>query len=145
MLPLTSCRINGCSLKTAENLDTAKSVHLKRLMFETGGHYININQSATNLKCLDAPWCSMTTTQASRAHILTLPPSLNSLYFPPATKPESFVHGKPVKGRNEPMAIGGVAWVVHKLHEGTSFEEVTETAWRNTVELFGLEELNISA
>ena len=84
----------------------------------------------------------MTTTQASRAHLTSLPASLNSLYFPQATKPESFVHGKPVKGRNEPCSIGGVAWVVHKLNEDTSFEEVTEKAWTNTVTLFGLAELN---
>ena len=89
----------------------------------------------------DAPWCSMTTTQASRAHLNSLPASLNALYFPQAAKPESFVYGKPVKGRNEPIAIGGVAWVVHKLNEGTTFEKVTEKAWKNTVELFGLEEL----
>lgn len=85
----------------------------------------------------------MTTTQASRAHINTLPASLNSLYFPDAKKPEAFVHGKPVKGRNEPMAIGGVAWVLHKLHGGTSFEQVTEAAWKNTVELFKLQDLNV--
>ncbi|THH02563.1 hypothetical protein EW026_g292 [Hermanssonia centrifuga] len=58
-----------------------------------------------------------------------------------ATKPETFVYGKPVKGRNEPTAIGGVAWVVHKLNEGVPYEKVTEKAWKNTVELFGLTEL----
>ncbi|KAI0094377.1 Mg-dependent DNase [Irpex rosettiformis] len=117
--------INGCSLKSAENLFTAKSVPLDRLMLET-----------------DAPWCSMTSTQASRAHINTLPAQLSSLYFPEAKKPEAFVHGKPVKGRNESTAIGGVAWVLHKLHEDGSFEQTTEAAWKNTVEIFGLQELN---
>lgn len=85
----------------------------------------------------------MTSTHASKAHLSSLPAPLSSLYFPQATKAESFVHGKPVKGRNEPMAIGGVAWVVHKLHEQASFEEVTKRAWRNTVELFELDELDI--
>ena len=84
----------------------------------------------------------MTTTQASRSHINSLPAELSALYFPPATKPESFVYGKPVKGRNEPTAIGGVAWVVHKLHEGVPFEKITEKAWKNTVELYGLDELD---
>ena len=83
----------------------------------------------------------MTTTHASRAHLNSLPADLNALYFPQATKPEAFVYGKPVKGRNEPTAIGGVAWVVHKLHEGIPFEKVTEKVWKNTVELFGLDEL----
>ncbi|KAI0715392.1 Mg-dependent DNase [Earliella scabrosa] len=116
--------LNGCSLKTAENLATAKSIRPEWIMFET-----------------DAPWCSMTSTQASRPHLASLPPSLNSLYFPQATKPESFVYGRPVKGRNEPAAIGGVAWVVHRLNEGIPFDKVTEKGWKNTVELFGLTEL----
>lgn len=49
----------------------------------------------------------------------------------------------PSRPRNEPTAIGGVAWVVHKLHgtDDASFAQLTETVWRNTVELFALEEL----
>ncbi|TDL28189.1 Mg-dependent DNase [Rickenella mellea] len=114
--------VNGCSMKTRENLMTAKSIRLDRLMLET-----------------DAPWCTMTSTHASKAHLDSLPNSLRELYFPSATKPENFVAGKPVKGRNEPMAIGGVGWVMHRILDGVSFEEVTEAAWRNTVELFSLE------
>lgn len=83
----------------------------------------------------------MTSTHASKSHLDALPASLRSLYLPAATKPESFVLGKPVKGRNEPTAIGAVAWVIHRLNEGVPFEKVTEKAWKNTVELFQLEEL----
>lgn len=83
----------------------------------------------------------MTASHASRAHIDTLPPSLRSLYFPPDTKPEKFVYGKPVKGRNEPCAIGGVAWVLQQMNEGVTFERITERAWKNAVEVFGLDEL----
>ena len=89
----------------------------------------------------DAPWCSMTSTHASKTHLASLPPSLHSVYFPPGTKPEAFVYGRPVKGRNEPSAVGGVAWVIHKLHEGVPFEKIVEKGWKNTVELFGLTEL----
>ncbi|KAH8099368.1 Mg-dependent DNase [Cristinia sonorae] len=116
--------VNGCSMKTADNLAAVKAIRPDRIMFET-----------------DAPWCSLTSTHASKTHVQSLPPTLNALYFPQANQPERFVWGKPVKGRNEPAAIGGVAWVVHKLNEGTTFEKVTEKAWKNTVELFGLEEL----
>jgi len=116
--------VNGCSLKTEENLKATAAIRPENIMLET-----------------DAPWCSMTATHASRQHLNSLPASLRALYFPPATKPESFVYGKPVKGRNEPNAIGGVAWVVHKLNEGIPLERVTEKAWKNTVEVFGLEEL----
>jgi TatD DNase family protein len=80
----------------------------------------------------------MTGGHASKQHLTSLSPSLRELYFPSSTKPENFTAGKMVKGRNEPCAIGGVAWVVYKLH-GTSLESLTETAFRNTVELFALE------
>ena len=83
----------------------------------------------------------MTSTHASRPLLVSLPSSLNSLYFPPATKPEAFVLGKPVKGRNEPSAIGGVGWVVSQLHDSVSFEALTERVWKNTVQLFALDEL----
>ncbi|KAH9944205.1 Mg-dependent DNase [Epithele typhae] len=116
--------VNGCSLKTAENLATAKAIRPDKIMFET-----------------DAPWCTMTSTHASRAHLSSLSSSLNSVYFPQGTKPESFVYGRPVKGRNEPSAVGGVAWVIHKLNDGVPFEKVVEKGWKNTIELFGLTEL----
>ncbi|KAK7468712.1 hypothetical protein VKT23_003215 [Stygiomarasmius scandens] len=116
--------VNGCSLKTEENLTVTKAIRPERIMLET-----------------DAPWCTMTSTHASKAHLDSLPASLRQLYFPNSVKPERFVHGSPVKGRNEPCAIGGVAWVIQSLNDMPP-EEVTERAWKNTVELFGLDELN---
>ncbi|TFY52481.1 hypothetical protein EVG20_g10533 [Dentipellis fragilis] len=116
--------INGCSLKTEENLAALKTIRLEQLMFET-----------------DSPWCSLTSTHASKRLLEDLPESLKALYFPPATKAEKFVYGQPVKGRNEPSAIGGVAWAVSKLMENVSYEEVVERVWKNTIELFGLDEL----
>lgn len=83
----------------------------------------------------------MTASHASRPRIDTLPQSLRSLYFPPDTKPERFVYGKAVKGRNEPCAIGGVAWVLQRMNQDVTFERITERAWKNTVEVFGLDEL----
>ncbi|KAI0320452.1 Mg-dependent DNase [Amylostereum chailletii] len=116
--------VNGCSLRAEENLSAVKSIPPDSVMFET-----------------DAPWCSMTSTHASKQHLDALPAPLRLLYLPPPTKPENFVRGKPVKGRNEPAAIGAVAWVYHQQREAKSFEDTVETAWRNTVELFGLHEL----
>ncbi|KAH9163832.1 Mg-dependent DNase [Lactarius sanguifluus] len=113
--------INGCSLKTEDNLALVKSIDRRRIMFE-----------------MDAPWCSMTSTHASRRHIDTLPADLRELYLPPAIWEEAFVTGRPVKGRNEPSAIGAVAWVAHKVKEEVSFHEFVEQGWRNTTELFGL-------
>ncbi|KAJ7225683.1 hypothetical protein GGX14DRAFT_640317 [Mycena pura] len=113
--------VNGCSLKTEENLEVAKAIRPERVLLET-----------------DAPWCSMTGGHASKHHLSSLPPSLRALYFPPSTRPENFVHGKAVKGRNEPCATGGVAWVMHKLHD-VPFETITEMAFKNTIDLFGLD------
>ncbi|KAH9039950.1 hypothetical protein EDB84DRAFT_1560020 [Lactarius hengduanensis] len=107
--------------QTEDNLATVKSIDRQRIMFET-----------------DAPWCSMTSTHASRRHIDTLPADLRELYLPPAVREEAFVTGRPVKGRNEPSAIGAVAWVAHKVKEEVSFHEFVEQGWRNTAELFGL-------
>ncbi|KAK0208175.1 hypothetical protein DFS33DRAFT_1301874 [Desarmillaria ectypa] len=115
--------VNGCSLKTEANLQAAKAIRPELFMLET-----------------DAPWCTMTSTHASKPHLDTLPASLRPLYFPPATKPDQFIYGRPVKGRNEPCAIGGVAWVIHRLN-GVPFEKVTGKAWKNTIQLFDLEEL----
>lgn len=117
--------VNGCSLKTAENLSTTKMIPLDRILVET-----------------DAPWCSMTSTHASKAHTDTLPSELRELYLPAATKPEKFVMGKPVKSRNEPASVGAVAWVVHELLEGepASFEEFSEQVYKNCIELFKLDE-----
>ncbi|KAJ7900173.1 Mg-dependent DNase [Mycena olivaceomarginata] len=113
--------VNGCSLKTEENLQTAKAIRSDRILLET-----------------DAPWCSMTGGHASKHHLASLSPTLKELYFPPSTKPENFTLGKPVKGRNEPSAVGGVAWVIHKLHD-IALETLTETAFKNTTDLFALE------
>lgn len=84
----------------------------------------------------------MTGAHASRPHLDTLPNFLKELYYPPSVKPERFVSGKVVKGRNEPCTIGGVAWVVSKLHPELTSEELVEKAWKNTVDVFGLESLD---
>lgn len=82
----------------------------------------------------------MTSTHASKQHLDLMPASSRDLYFPRAVQPERFVYGKPVKGRNEPCAIGGVAWVMHRLYD-VPLEKITEKAWKNTVSVFGLHEL----
>ena len=76
----------------------------------------------------------------------SLPAHLRQLFFPPAKKAESFEPGKLVKGRNEPCAIGGVAWVMHRLRheEGVTFQDVIEHSWRNTVALFKLDEKDLA-
>jgi TatD DNase family protein len=124
----------------------AKAIRPDKLLFETGqiSMLLQLWRVLKNNSILDAPWCSMTSTHASNILLETLPASLKSKYFPSGTKLPSFMMGKPVKGRNEPSAIGGVAWVIHRLNEGVPFEKVTEKAYKNTVQLFGLEELRVA-
>nr|GAT47833.1 deoxyribonuclease tatd [Mycena chlorophos] len=116
--------INGCGLKTEDNLKAAQAIRLDRLLLET-----------------DAPWCSMTGGHASRQHLTSLPSTLRESYFPPSSRgPDNFIAGKAVKGRNEPCAIGGVAWVMHQLHPESDFGDLVSRAFTNTCELFELDE-----
>ncbi|CCO28290.1 TatD DNase domain containing 1 [Rhizoctonia solani AG-1 IB] len=48
--------------------------------------------------------------------------------------------GRAVKGRNEPCAVGGVAWVVASL-KNCELIDVSRAAWNNTVEMYDLHEL----
>lgn len=69
--------LNGCSLRTRENVDVAKNVPLNRLMIET-----------------DAPWCEVRPSHAGAEFITPYPntfyPQINDLQFvpdiPPSTK-----------------------------------------------------------
>ena len=94
--------INGCSLKTAENLAVAKEVPLERLQLET-----------------DGPWCEMRPSHASAEYTRDAPP------LPKAVKKEKWSGECMVKGRNEPCAITNVAWAVARV-KGLSVEEVCD-------------------
>ncbi|GAA5833312.1 hypothetical protein JCM5353_008531 [Sporobolomyces roseus] len=114
--------INGCSLKTAENLSIVEQLPLESLMIES-----------------DCPWCEIRPSHASSEHLKSLPEDLQEIYTVKMVKKEKFVEGKGVKGRNEPCATGQVAWVVSRL-KGTSLEEVAKVTTENSMKLFGLSE-----
>ncbi|KAF8598168.1 hypothetical protein BDV93DRAFT_609958 [Ceratobasidium sp. AG-I] len=115
--------VNGCSMKTDQNLATTKAIPFSHLMVET-----------------DAPWCTMNPTHSSKAYLSDLPSNLRDLYFPPSCQPEKFIEGRAVKGRNEPCAVGGVAWVVASLNN-CELVDASRAAWNNSVEVFNLHEL----
>lgn len=94
--------INGCSLKTEENLAVVKEVPLERLQIET-----------------DGPWCDMRPTHASSKFLKDAPP------LPKAVKKEKWAADCMVKGRNEPCTISNVAWTVAGV-KGITVEEVCE-------------------
>jgi TatD DNase family protein len=94
--------INGCSLKTEENLEVVKAIPLDKMQIET-----------------DGPWCEMRASQASAKWRVDAAP------LPKAVKKERWERGVMVKGRNEPCAIGWVAHVVAGVR-GVGVEEVAE-------------------
>ena len=108
--------INGCSMKTEENLDVVKAVPLERLQIET-----------------DGPWCEMRATHASAKYKDGAPP------LPKAVKKEKWDKACMVKGRNESVSINHVAHVVAGV-KGLPIEQVCEVAWHNSIKMFGLGE-----
>lgn len=115
--------INGCSLKTQDNLEVLQHIPLSRLMLET-----------------DAPWCDPRSTHASHSHIQTFKqdhPDLHALYQPASVKKEKWKPDSMVKGRNEPCVIGLVAATVASV-KGVSIEQVAQAAVYNTRWLFRL-------
>lgn len=109
--------VNGCSLKTAENLAVVKEIPLSRLQIET-----------------DGPWCEIRPSHAGAGLLDEGAPEI-----PRTVKKERWAEGCMVKGRNEPCTIGRVAHVVARV-KGVGVEEVAGAAWRNSVGMFGLGE-----
>lgn len=101
--------INGCSLKTLENIQVAKSIPLDRLMLET-----------------DAPWCDIRATHASFEHVATKFPS---------KKAEKFQLGMTVKSRNEPCSMIQVLEVMAAVH-GMDPQDLATTVYENTQNIF---------
>lgn len=111
--------VNGCSLKTEENLAVVKEIPLDRLQIET-----------------DGPWCEMRPSHASSK--LTK----DATALPKGVKKEKWSKGMMVKGRNEPCCITHVAWAIAKV-KGMPIEDVTEAAWQNSIRMFGLGESQV--
>ncbi|EPY33842.1 hypothetical protein STCU_01924 [Strigomonas culicis] len=123
--------INGCSLKTEENLAVAKLVPLERLLIET-----------------DGPWCDIRNTHASRrllqqrgaerASKLCVSDELLAPF--PVCKKEKFAAGSVVKGRCEPCHVVSVLETLYELRrdEVGSLEELAGIICANTKRLFSL-------
>ncbi len=109
--------INGCSMKTEENVAVVKEVPLERLQIET-----------------DGPWCEMRPSHASAKYLSDAP----ELPCGKAVKKEKWQKGLMIKGRNESATIALVAHAVAKI-KGVTMEDVCDAAWRNTTEMFGME------
>lgn len=108
--------VNGFSFATRESLEMVAAVPLERLQIET-----------------DAPWGEIKAgAEVAKRYCVNAPP------LPLAKKKDKWDPACMVKERNESCAISKVAFVVAGL-KGIAVEEVAEAAWRNSVEMFGLE------
>ncbi|KAG7384155.1 TatD DNase [Phytophthora pseudosyringae] len=101
--------VNGCSLKTAENLECVKAIPLERLMIET-----------------DAPWCDIRATHAGHSHVTTSWPS---------KKAEKYAPDCLVKGRNEPCTLIQVLEIISAIR-GEAQQDVAARVLDNTEKVF---------
>ncbi|KAL8931646.1 MAG: hypothetical protein Q9211_006818 [Gyalolechia sp. 1 TL-2023] len=106
--------INGCSLKTEENLEVVKEVPLERLQLET-----------------DGPWCEIRPSHAGKKYLDGYQDPFRKV------KKEKWEDEAMVKGRNEPVEIVKVAKVVSGI-KGIKLDDIVEAAWSNSVGMFGL-------
>ena len=107
--------VNGCSLKTEENLEMVKQIPIDRIMLET-----------------DCPYCDIRNSHASAKYVKTQIPKIAKEKY--KCNPE-----KLNKDRNEPCTMIQVLEVVSAL-TGHSEEEIAETAWKNTLKMFNIKE-----
>ncbi|KAJ1870760.1 hypothetical protein LPJ55_004421 [Coemansia sp. RSA 990] len=109
--------INGCSLKTEENLAVVKSIPVDRLMIETDCPYCDVRRTHAGHKLLE---------QASMA---------GGWAAPDSKKKERWASDSTVKGRNEPCMIRQVLAVMAQLHS-ISEEDLAERLFENTKTVF---------
>ncbi|GAB0493209.1 hypothetical protein MMPV_004484 [Pyropia vietnamensis] len=101
--------VNGCSLKTADNIDVVRGIPLDRLLLET-----------------DAPYCGIRGTHAGVGHV-------RSMWA--AKDKKKWEAGATVKGRVEPCHIRAVAEVVAATR-GVDVDVVARAAWDNSMAVF---------
>lgn len=101
--------LNGCSLKTPENVAVAKQVPLDRLMLET-----------------DAPYCGIRTTHAGFKDVVSTWPAKDK---------KKWAADACVKGRSEPCHIRQVCEVIAAAR-GIEPAEVARAAFNNTFKVF---------
>ena len=107
--------INGCSLKTEENLQVVKAVPLSALMIET-----------------DCPFCEIKNTSPAAKLIKTKFVRVDKKKYDPEAPGFSLV-----KDRNEPVMLVQVVEVIAAV-KNISVEEVAEATYQNTMKMFQL-------
>ncbi|XP_028172620.1 putative deoxyribonuclease TATDN1 [Ostrinia furnacalis] len=103
--------INGCSLRTEENLEVASKIPRDRLMIET-----------------DCPWCEVKQTHPGFKHVATKFPSVKKEKY-------SVDSENQVKGRNEPVNIVHVLEILAAIRK-ENIDELANAIYENTNRLF---------
>ncbi|ALC41549.1 CG3358 [Drosophila busckii] len=102
--------INGCSLKTEENVEVVRQLPNDRIMLET-----------------DCPWCGIRPTHASHKHLTTK--------FPTVKKKEKWTADTLIDGRNEPCQISQVLEAIAGIKQEPK-EKLAELYYQNTLDMF---------
>ncbi|KAI3417772.1 uncharacterized protein J3R85_014227 [Psidium guajava] len=111
--------VNGCSLKTAENLDVVRGIPLERMMIET-----------------DSPYCEIKSTHAGIGYVKTIWPS---------KKKEKYDPESTIKGRNEPCLVRQVLEVVAGCKGIDDIDQLSKTLYHNTCRVFFPQDLDTTA
>lgn len=101
--------INGCSLKTEDNIQTMLSIPSEWLLIET-----------------DCPWCDVKQSHASAKYVKTRLPEV---------KKEKWDEDILVKGRNEPVKIIQVLEIISATRQEDIYE-LGAKIYENTCKLF---------
>ncbi|XP_031737690.1 putative deoxyribonuclease TATDN1 isoform X1 [Cucumis sativus] len=111
--------INGCSLKTAENLDVVRGIPIERLMIETDSPYCEIKNTHAGIKLVKSVWASK--------------------------KKEKHDEQCIVKGRNEPCLVRQVLEVLAGCKGIMDINQLSETLYHNTCRVFFPQDLDSAA
>ena len=106
--------INGCSLKTKENLEVVKHIPDNRLLLET-----------------DAPWCGVKPTHAGHSFIKTTFPTKKLEKYDATAASEGYL----VKDRNEPCTMIQILEIVAHIRQQDP-QVLADTVYENTERLF---------
>ncbi|KAK4281736.1 hypothetical protein QN277_013194 [Acacia crassicarpa] len=111
--------INGCSLKTTENLDAVKGIPVERMMIETDSPYCEIKNTHAGIGFVKSTWASK--------------------------KKEKYDQECIVKGRNEPCLVRQVLEVVAGCKGINDLGKLSETLYHNTCRVFFPHDLDSAA
>ncbi|XP_047962539.1 deoxyribonuclease TATDN1 isoform X1 [Salvia hispanica] len=111
--------LNGCSLRTAENLEIVKGIPLDRLMIETDSPYCEIKNTHAGIKYVQSSWQSK--------------------------KKEKYDPECIVKGRNEPCLVRQVLEVVAGCKGIADIGQLGKTMYHNTCRVFFPQDLDSAA